>query len=161
MHEQLRDLQTNCNQCVLKKEGNCPYIEQIVNCHLFNDLKSREVFYVFKKEKRQHPRIITSIPAFISGGSSGEEKLRIGSIVDISLGGLRISIPRGMKHEVLNGLQATEFEIITKLPNENKPIHLKCKSKRAVYSKDNIHVGASVVIDVASRSYKAFKNYLM
>lgn len=157
---QLQDLQTNCNQCVLKREDLCPYLETIVNCHLFNDLKSRKVFSGFKNEKRQYPRIATSIPAFISNGRSREEKLRIGSIIDISLGGLRISIPRGMKHEVLNGLQATEFEIITKLPNENKPIHLKCKSKRAVYSKDNIHVGASV-IDVASRGYKAFKNYLM
>ncbi|MGA2332007.1 MAG: PilZ domain-containing protein, partial [Syntrophales bacterium] len=139
---QSQDLQTNCNQCVLKKEGNCPYIEQIANCHLFNDLKSREVSYIFKKEKRQYPRIITSIPAFISSGGSGEEKLRIGSIVDISLGGLRISIPKGMKHKVLTGPQTTEFEIITTLPDENKPIQLKCKSQRVVYSKDNIHVGA-------------------
>ena len=154
---QLQDLQTSCNQCVLRREDLCPYLEMIVNCHLFNDLKNREGF---KNEKRQHPRIITSIPAFISNGRSREEKLRIGSIIDISLGGLRISIPRGMEHKVLNGLQATEFEIITKLPNGNKPIRLKCKSKRAVYSKDNIHVGASV-IDAHSRSYKAFKNYLM
>ena len=49
---QLQDLQTNCNQCVLKKEELCPYLETIVNCHLFNDLKSREVFNGFKKEKR-------------------------------------------------------------------------------------------------------------
>jgi hypothetical protein len=157
---QSQDLQTNCNQCVLKKEGNCPYIEQIANCHLFNDLKSREVSYIFKKEKRQYPRIITSIPAFISSGGSGEEKLRIGSIVDISLGGLRISIPKGMKHKVLTGPQTTEFEIITTLPDENKPIQLKCKSQRVVYSKDNIHVGASI-IDADFHSYKAFKNYLM
>ena len=157
---QLQDLQTNCNQCVLKKEEICPYLEQIVNCHLFNDSKNRKVFNGFKKEKRQYPRIITSIPAFISNGGSGEEKLRIGSIVDISLGGLRISIPRGMKYKVLIGPQTTEFEIITTLPDENKPIQLKCKSQRVVYSKDNIHVGASI-IDADFHSYKAFKNYLM
>ncbi|MGZ3648528.1 MAG: PilZ domain-containing protein [Syntrophales bacterium] len=157
---QLQNLQTSCNQCVLRREDLCPYLEMIVNCHLFDDLKSREVLNGFKNEKRRYPRMITSIPAFISNGRSREEKLRIGSIIDISLGGLRISIPRGMEHTVLNGLQGTEFEIVTKLPNGNKPIHLKCKSKRAVYSKDNIHVGASV-IDAASRSYKAFKNYLM
>ena len=70
--EQLQDLQTNCNQCFLKKDGTCPYIETIVDCHLFRDLKSREVSYAFKKEKRKHPRITTSIPAFIS--SDGSEK---------------------------------------------------------------------------------------
>ncbi|HET6459338.1 MAG TPA: PilZ domain-containing protein [Syntrophales bacterium] len=157
---QLWDLQTDCNQCVLKTEEVCPYLETIVNCHLFNDLKSRRVFNGFKKEKRLYPRIITSIPAFISNDGSGKENLHIGSITDISLGGLRISIPRGMKHEVLTARQTPEFEIITKLPDENTPIHLKCKSQRVVYSKDNIHVGASIV-DADSRSYKSFKNYLM
>jgi hypothetical protein len=157
---QLQYLRTNCNQCVLKREEICPYLETIVNCHLFKDLKSREVFIDFKKEKRQYPRIITSIPAFVSNGRSAAEKLPIGSIIDISLGGLQISIPRGMKYKVLNGRKKTEFEIITKLPNGNKPIHLKCKSHRVVSSKDNIHVGASV-IDADFRSYKAFKNLLM
>jgi len=75
---QVQYLQTNCSQCVLKKEELCPYLEQIMNCHLFKDLKSGEVFNGFKKEKRQYPRIITSIPAFISNGRSGKEKLRIG-----------------------------------------------------------------------------------
>jgi len=157
---QLQYLQTNCNQCVLEKEEICPYLETIENCHLFKDSRSRDVFHGFKKDKRQYPRIITSIPAFISNGRSGKEKLPIGSIIDISLGGLRISIPRGMKYKVLNGSKTTEFEIITKLPNGNKPIHLKCKSQRVVSSKDNIHVGASV-IDADFRSYRAFKNYLM
>jgi hypothetical protein len=131
-----------------------------VDCHLFSDLKSRKVFNDFKKEKRQYPRIITSIPAFISNGAKGEANLHIGSIIDMSLSGLRISIPKGMKHKVLTGPQTTKFELITKLPDGNKPIHLKCKSQRVIYSGDNIHVGASI-IDADSRSYKAFKNYLM
>ena len=153
-------LLTNCSQCILKKEEICPYLEQIAHCHLFKDMKSRDVVNGFKKEKRQYPRIITSIPAFISNGRSGKEKLRIGSIVDISLGGLRISIPKGMKHEVLTGPKTTEFEIITKLPDGTKPIHLTCKSQRVLSYKDDIHVGASVV-HADFRSYKAFKNYLM
>jgi hypothetical protein len=143
--EDLQDLQTNCNQCVLKKDGNCPYIEAIVDCYLFRDLNSREVSYVFKKEKRKHPRTTTSIPAFISSGGSGKEKLYIGSIKNVSLGGLLISIPQGMKHKVLTDPQTTEFDIITTFPDKNKPIHLKCKSQRVVYYRDNIHVGASII----------------
>ena len=65
-----------------------------------------------------------------------------------------------MKYKVLNGRKTTEFEIITKLPKGNKPIHLKCKSQRVVAAKDNIHVGASV-IDADFRSIKALKNYVM
>jgi len=143
--EQLQDLQTNCNQCFLKKDGTCPYIETIVDCHLFRDLKSREVSYASKKEKRKHPRITTSIPAFISSGGSEEEKLYIGSIKDISLGGLLISISKEMKHKVLTDPQTTEFVIITTLPDKNKPLHLKCKPHRVVLYKNNVHVGASII----------------
>ncbi len=163
-HYEARDaqpqgLQTTCSQCVLKKEDLCPYLETIVNCHLFNS-KGRGSLNGLKRERRQHPRLITSIPAFISNDGSGKARLHVGSITDISLGGLRISIPRGMRHEVLTCPQTPEFEIITKLPDENKPIHLKCKSQRIVYSKDNIYIGASIV-DADFRSFKAFKNYLM
>ncbi|MDP4193292.1 MAG: PilZ domain-containing protein [Bacteroidota bacterium] len=143
--EQLQDLQTNCHQCFLKKDGTCPYIEEIVDCHLFNNLESQEVAYTFRKEKRQYPRITTSISAFISGVGSGEEKLRIGSIKNISLGGLLISIPRGMQHKVFADPQMAEFEIITTLPDKNKPIRFKCKPQRVVHYRDNIHVGASII----------------
>ena len=152
---QVHYLQTNCSQCVLKKEELCPYLEQISNCHLF----SRKAFNGVTKEKRQYPRTITSIPAFVNNGGSGKAKLHIGSIIDISLGGLRISIPRGMKYGRLTDHRETEFEIITNLPDADEPIHLKCKSQRVVYFKDDIHVGTSI-IGADIRSYEAFKNYL-
>lgn len=156
----LQALETNCGKCVLKKWNICPYLEAIETCHLFNDIQSQKVFNGFKKEKRQYPRMTTSVPAFIGKGGSGKAKLHIGTILDISLGGLRISIPRAMKHKVLTGPQANEFEIMIALPDENEPIHLKCKSRRMTYSKDNIDVGASI-IDANFISYKALKNYLL
>jgi PilZ domain len=157
---QVQYLQTNCSQCVLKKEEICPYLEQIANCHLFSEQKGRNVFNGFTKEKRQYPRMITSIPAFVRNGGSGEAKSHIGSIIDMSLGGLRISIPRGRKYGRLTDPQTTEFEIVTVLPDKDEPIYLKCKSRRVAYFKDDIHVGTSI-IDADIRSYEAFKNYLM
>ena len=138
----------------------CPYLEAIEQCHLFNDLQSQKMFNGFKKEKRQYPRMATSVPAFISKGGSKEAKLHIGSIMDISLGGVRISIPRAMKHKVLTDPLTNEFEIIIALPDENEPIHLKCKSRRVSYSKDNMDIGASI-IDTDIHNYKALKSYLM
>jgi Acetyltransferase (isoleucine patch superfamily) len=117
--------------------------------------KSQKMFNGFKKEKRRFPRM-----TFISKGGSGEAKSHIGSIMDISLGGLRISIPREMEHKVLTGSQMNEFEIMIALPDENEPIHLNCKSLRVTYSKDNIDVGASI-IDSDFRSYRALIHYLL
>ncbi len=143
--EQSQDLRANCNRCTFKKEDTCPYIEEIVDCHLFSASKSREVFHVFKKEKRKHPRTKTSIPAFISSNRPGEENVHIGSILDISLGGLLISIPRRIAHDVLTGPQAPEFEIITESPDRNKPTHLNCRLVREVHYQDHVHVGASII----------------
>ena len=115
-----------------------------MNCHMSKDLKSLEELNGFKKERRDYPRMITSIPAFISTGGSGEEKLRIGTIINISLSGLLISIPNWLEHKLLTGPQRTEFEIITELPNEDKTAHIRCKSRRVVHYRDNTHVGASI-----------------
>ncbi len=48
--QQFQDLQANCSQCTLKKEGNCPYIEEIADCHLFNDSKVEKYFTFSKRE---------------------------------------------------------------------------------------------------------------
>ena len=159
-HEQLHDLETNCNICALKEMDLCPYLERLAKCHIFNALKGQKVFNNINKEKRRYTRTITSIPAFINKNGSRKAIIPIGSIMDISLGGLRVSIPRGMKYKVLTGLRKTGFEITFTLPGEKEPIHVNCKSRRVVDSEDNIHVGASI-IDADFNSYTALANYLM
>ncbi len=47
--QQFQDLHANCDQCILKKEGNCPYIEEIVDCHLFNDSRVEKYFMSSKR----------------------------------------------------------------------------------------------------------------
>jgi len=155
---QLQDLQTNCNQCVLKKEELCPYLETIMDCYLFNDLKSREIFGSFKNEKRQYPRKALSVPAVINQQESGQTG--IGAITEISLGGVRLLIPKDFKHRILIDSRRSRFEIVFSLPAENKPIRLSCESNRVVDGEDGVQVGACFV-GTDSRSYKAFKNYLM
>jgi hypothetical protein len=159
-HGQLQDLEANCNICPLKEMDLCPYLERLAKCHIFNALKGQKVFNDISKEKRRYKRTITSIPAFINKNGSGKEIAPIGSIMDISLGGLRVSIPRGMKYKVLTGLRKAEFEITFTLPGEKEPIRVNCKSRRVVDSEDNIHVGASI-IDADFHSYKSLTDYLM
>ena len=155
---QLQDLQTNCNQCVLKKEELCPYLETIMDCYLFNDLKSREIFGSFKKEKRQYPRKAVSVPAVINQQESGQTGT--GAITEISLGGVRLLIPKDFKHQILIDSRGSRFEIVFSLPAENKPIRLSCESARVVDAEDSIQVGAFFV-DADFKSYKTLQTYLM
>jgi hypothetical protein len=158
--EKLEVAEPNCNKCVLQKMDICPYLETVEHCHLFSDSQRQMISSGFEQEKRQYPRVNTSVPAYIIKGDSRKEKINIGLIKNISLGGVRISIPKALKYKALAGPHATELEIIVVLPVEAEPIQLKCKPRRVTYSQDNIDVGASLV-DVDFRSYEALRNYLM
>ena len=127
---------------------------------LTNYLKERKVLKGIKKENRQYPRKAVSVPTFINQASSGETKLHTGSITDISLNGVRISIPQDVPCEIFAEPDKCKFEIIFTLPNGNRPIHLTCESRRVLDSKEHIQVGASFV-DGDFNSYKALQTYLM
>ena len=127
---------------------------------LTNYMKERKVLKGIKKEKRQYPRKAVSVPAFINQYGIGEKKLHTGAITDISLNGVRVSIPRDVPCEISVDTDKSTFEIIFTLPNENRPIHLTCEPHRLIDSKEVIHVGASFV-DADFHSYKALQTYLM
>jgi hypothetical protein len=125
---------------------------------LTNYLKEKKVFKSIKREKRQYPRKALSIPAVINQQEHGQ--IRMGAITEISLGGVKILIPKDFKHRILIDSQGSRFEIFFNLPADNKPIKLFCESNRVVDAEDSIHVGAFFV-DADFKSYKALQTYLM
>ncbi len=125
---------------------------------LTNYLKGRKAFRGVEKEKRQYPRKALSVPTVINQQEPG--KMGIGAITEISLGGVRVLIPKDFKHQILIDQKGSRFEIVFNLPTESMPITLSCESNRVVDAEDSIHVGASFV-DADFRSYKALQTYLM
>ena len=121
-------------------------------------LKERKAFQGVEKEKRQYPRKTLSVPAVIDQQELGQ--MAVGSITEISLGGVKVLIPKDFKHPILINPQGSKFEIVFNLPNENKPIKLFCESQRVVDAEDSIQIGASFV-DADFKSYKALQTYLM
>jgi len=129
-------------------------IEKILN----NYLKGRKAFQGVEKEKRQYPRKDLFVSAVINQPEL--EQMGIGAIADISLGGVKVLIPKDFKQKILIDAQNSKFEIIFNLPTENKPIRLSCESNRVVDDGDSTHVGASFV-DADFKSYKTLQTYLM
>jgi len=127
---------------------------------LTNYVKEKKLFKSTKREKRQYPRKAISVPAFINRHNSEEAKLHAGSITDISLNGVCVSIPRDVHSEMSGDQEKSNFEIIFTLPNEKRPVHLMCEPRRITDSKEFIQVGASFV-DADFLSYKALQTYLM
>jgi hypothetical protein len=121
-------------------------------------LKDKKALQGVGNEKRQYPRKPLSIPAVIDQQEPGQ--MAIGTITDISLGGVRVLIPKDFKHQILIDSQGSRFEIVFNLPAEHKPIRLSYESQRVVDSEDSVHVAATFV-DADFRNYKALQTYLM
>ena len=125
---------------------------------LTNYLKGRKAFQGVEKERRQYPRKVLSVPAVINQEESGQTG--IGAITEISLGGVRVLIPKDFKHQILIDPQGSKFEIVFNLPAENRPIRLSCESNRVVDGEDGVQVGACFV-DADFKNYKTLQTYLM
>lgn len=131
-------------------------IEDIIGCYL----RENKAFECGEKEQRRFNRKDVSIPVVIKDPAEEARMLQAGIIVDISLGGLRITLPKDFVGEASVTSQGYEFEAIFTLPNEKRPISIKCKPERTI-STDNIkQLGASFV-DSDFSSYKTLQSYLI
>jgi len=114
--------------------------------------------YETKQEKRQYPREVLSVPAVIMQPDTQQEG--IADITEISLGGLKIMLPKDMKDPLRIDGQGSKFEVVFNLPANNKPIRLSCESRSVIDSKDSVQIGASFV-NADFQNYKALQAYLM
>ena len=133
-------------------------LSSTIEMALTDYLKERKAFRGVEKEKRQYPRKALSVPAVIN--QQEPEQMGIGAITEISLGGVKVLIPKDFNYQIPIDSQGSRFEIVFNLPAENKPIRLSCESIRVVDVEDSIHVGAFFV-DADFKSYKALQTYLM
>ncbi len=152
-----KDLHESLAQ-VAKEDGRS--LSSTIEMALTNYLKQRKAFKGVEKEKRQYPRKVLAVPAVINQREHGHGQTGIGAITEISLGGVKILIPKDFKHQTMIETQGSRFEIVFILPAENKPIKLSCESKRVVNTEDSVHVGA-VFVDADFKSYKTLQTYLM
>ena len=111
-----------------------------------------------KNEKRQYPREVLSVPAVINRPDT--DKVGIAAITEISLGGVKILLPKELEERLLIDGQGSKFEVVFNLPSNNKPIRLACESRCIIDSIDSVQVGASFV-DADFQNYKALQAYLM
>ncbi len=131
-------------------------IEEIITCYLRDNQTSE----YGKNEQRRFKRTRVSIPVVISETSVQTRMLEAGVIHDISLGGLRISLPAGVASEAILSSRGHEFETIFTLPDEKRPISIKCKPTRVI-STDNVKQIGATFIDSDFNSYQALQSYLI
>jgi hypothetical protein len=110
-------------------------------------------------ERRRYPRKQVSVPAFVE--TSGLQScVKGGLLVDVSLGGMCVSLSDDYLAAVGEGGAATEFETSFILPDATDPVRMLCKSEWVMPAGGAFHVGASFQ-DGAFADYQHLQRYLM
>jgi c-di-GMP-binding flagellar brake protein YcgR len=131
-------------------------IEDIISSYLQDNkaLQSPE------KEQRRFLRKRVNIPVVVRDPDTETSQLLAGTILDISLGGMRVSLSNGYAEEISISGQGDEFEALFTLPNEKRPISIKCRPHRVITNTDDKQLGASFV-DSDFSSYRTLQSYLI
>jgi hypothetical protein len=114
---------------------------------------------VNNQDRRGFERKQVSFPACIGESPSKDGKFAMGTILDISMGGIRFSVSKDAKREVEIDGNMAEFSISFPLPNNHWPIGVKCRLKRVVESANDVQIGAAFV-DTDIRSHHSLQRYL-
>ena len=117
------------------------------------------VFERKREERRHYPRKHMDLPAFIQMADAAGGRHRA-AILDISLGGIYVSLPAECFSRFQEAERGPEFEASFELPAYAEAITVACKPERAVPSRGDGCVGASFV-RVDSFGYQKLRQYLM
>ena len=135
-------------------------LSAVIETILYKHIKEIKMDPGMEKEQRQYSRKQVSLPAFIMNKNTDAKGLLTGKVLDISLGGIKISIPQGVKLEISSDRETNEFHIVFTLPDVAQPINMKCKPERVAEAGDDLHVGASFV-DADFQSCQNLQKYMM
>jgi hypothetical protein len=111
------------------------------------------------QDRRGFKRAPANFPACIGDGRSKTGAFAIGTIQDVSMGGVRLSVPKGANLLPGPDCEAFEFSVSFSLPNNPWPVGVKCLPRRVVELGDEIQIGAAFV-DTDIRSHHALQQYM-
>lgn len=114
-----------------------------------------------EEEKRHYPRKKVSFSALVSTPDSDDKaSLKTGLVLDVSLGGVQISIPGAYNFEAGKRRNIYNISITFTLPNSKVPVTIECLPQYVLHSNSETYIGASLV-DTDIESYKTLQKYLI
>lgn len=120
-------------------------VSSVVESIIYSHLKDNKVFEGIFESRRRSERIRVGLPAFIGDPRWQRAEFIAAHIIDLSLGGIRFSVPKGSRLEMENSGETAKFSVIFNLPNTLWPINVKFQPQRIFESAEEVHVGAALV----------------
>ena len=122
-------------------------------------LKINKALKGIDRDRRRPERKDVILPAFIGEAHSQAEKFGTGTILDISIGGIRLSVPKGTNLEKI-GIETAEFSVTFTLTSKPEPFKVKCQPKWVSDSTEAVQIGAAFV-DPNFQIHETLQKYLM
>lgn len=146
-------LQASLKAAALREQVN---VSALINSLLNDFLKTNS-----GSDKRRHNRKESIIPVIINGMTSSGPVLLTGTIQDVSLGGVRIAIPKHEQATLVINAEVKDFEIVFRLPDgSTRPVSMTCKPSRVSKVGEDLHIGASFQ-DGDLQSYFEIQSFVM
>jgi hypothetical protein len=97
-------------------------------------------------DKRLYKRKNVDLPAVIQIFSKGNQvRFSSGIVLDLSLGGIKLSIPKGIEHTIKDHADGMVIEVMFKMEDSTAPAIFKCKPRRVERGCEDLKVGAEFI----------------
>lgn len=134
-------------------------MSSVIEHVLLQYVQDKEQLRVPREEKRRHARKKISAPALIMP-TNDDKQVQAGVVLDISLGGIQISMPNGYEWGIQEDKERSRISVVFTLPDRKKPVTVQCMPKRVLPSDDATMIGACFT-DADFASYQALQDYLV
>ena len=148
---------SNTLALIAEEEGQS--ISAVVESIVCRHLEDRRVVKATDRNRRRFERRRVSLPAFIGASQWQPREFKTGTIIDISLGGIQFSVPKGTELEIKMDNEAAACGVIFTLPDSQLQMNVKCRPKRIYELSEEVQIGAALV-NPDFNTYLALQNYL-
>jgi len=135
-------------------------VSSVVETIIANYLNSDKSFEGACQDRRRYERKQVSIPAYIGDPRWQRHDFVAGTILDISFGGIRMSIPKGTKVQIEKADENDKFSVIFRIPDYHWPVNVKISPRRIIDSEEVVQIGASLT-NPDFHAYSALQKYLI
>ena len=139
---------------------DCQSVSSVIESIIFHYLKDNKEFKGVYQSRRRLERKKVCLQAFLGDPDWQRREFERGTILDISFGGIRISVPKGTKIEIQSAGDPKEIRVIFSLEECPWPINLKCHLRRVSELEEEVQFGATVT-DHDFYTFSTLQKYLI
>ncbi len=130
-------------------------IDAILQKHLIENKR----FEDHALDRRRTPRKTVSLSAYLGDSNWQRRDFQEIEILDLSINGVRFSLPKTASLQIINGKEIDKYIIIFRLPDYSWPLNVQITPQRIFETDKEVQIGASL-INPDYCTYTAMQQYL-